>query len=84
MTLSEMIAARQTAGAAYAAVVAVYVDAFVELHAYDMVLHPGVTSCFAKFQPATQHSEFLPDGIHGGYADRAMDRRVQLGNPTGE
>ena len=83
-TLSELKTARADAGAAYAAAAAAYLDAWVELKAYDMALSNnnvagGVAGTFGGDAPVPcPHSEFLRSSIHGELAQRAQVRHVAI------
>ncbi|WP_439671399.1 hypothetical protein AEMCBJ_04285 [Cupriavidus necator] len=76
-TITEVIAARQDAGAAYAAAAQAYVDAWVRLKAYDMALSNGNVAAidagrgFAGLPEVVPHSEFLTESLHSGLVDRA-------------
>lgn len=86
-TRTQMLADRATAGAAYATAAAAYLDAFVELHAYDLTLGGSVrlmTGGFPELQPPTPHSVFLTQRLDGSVGDRVAARIAQLGVPTGD
>ena len=78
-TKTELIAARNAAGAAYAAAAQAYVDAYIELHAYDMVCGNGNVAVsshvpgFPDIAQALAHAEFLRDvqPINNHAAERA-------------
>ena len=79
-TLTQLQADRAAAGAAYAAAAQAYLDAFVELHAYDLALSSRTndTSGFAELQPPNGHAKYLREPLHGGVIDRATARAVEI------
>ncbi|OAJ61490.1 hypothetical protein A6V36_24260 [Paraburkholderia ginsengiterrae] len=86
MTKTELIAAREAAGAAYAAAAKAYVDAYIELHAYDLTCGNGNVVAlthvlgFGEIAQVLQHGEFLRDvtTINGRAAERANDKHVAI------
>ena len=86
MTKTELIAARNAAGAAYAAAAATYVDAWITMKAFDMAGGNGhVAICspasgFPGIVEAMPHSEFLRDvaPLHNRAVDRANETHVAI------
>lgn len=87
-TLETHKANRAAAGAAYRAAAAAFVDAYVELKAYDLTLENnnvggGVQPSFGGSSPVTVaigHGEFLRDAssITGSVTERVQARLHQL------
>lgn len=86
MTKTELIAARNAAGAAYAAAAKAYVDAWINLKAYDMAggnSHVAISSHVPGFPgivEAMPHVEFLPNvaDLHNRAVDRANEKHVAI------
>ncbi|CAG2136143.1 hypothetical protein [Cupriavidus numazuensis] len=83
-TITEVIAARQEAGAAYAAAAQAYLDAWVTLKAHDMACANGNVAAidagrgFAGLPEVVPHSEFLTASLHGGLVDRAVEQHDRI------
>lgn len=83
-TITEVIAARREAGEAYAAAAKAYLEAWVQLKAYDMALSNGNVAAieagrgFAGVAEVAPHWEFLTEQLHGGLVDRAMAQHNQI------
>ncbi|WP_009982333.1 hypothetical protein [Burkholderia pseudomallei] len=86
MTKTELIDARNAAGAAYAAAAQAYVDTWIALHAHDLACGnknvcalPHVLG-FGEMAQALLHGEFLHDvtAINGRAAERAIAMHEQI------
>ncbi|ARK43011.1 hypothetical protein [Burkholderia pseudomallei] len=86
MKKTELIEARNAAGAAYAEAAKAYVDAYIALHAHDLACgNKNVCALshvlgFGDIAQALQHGEFLRDvtAINGHAAERATVLHEQI------
>jgi hypothetical protein len=78
--IAQLRANRDQAGERYAAAARAYVDAYVELHAYDLALasRTGDNSGFAALNALNGHPKYLRDPLNGGAVDRAQIRSVEI------
>jgi hypothetical protein len=81
-TITQLRTDRQTAGAAYVSAATAYIDAWVELHAYDLTLKNVAGDYLTSFNDLPPlpvlHSEFLREFAPGSLSDRVRARHEEL------
>ena len=84
-TIEQVKSEREAAGAAYTAAVAAYLDAWVELHAYDLALSNGNygdptlnIQSFREMPEVLSHSEFPTARVAPALGNRAKARHEEI------